>query len=274
MDELVDPPLVSQFGFCGCQHVTAANREHCLQSIERSGPAQGEGFAQFFASKIWNHHGDANCRFVYYKEFFDTVCRANNPNDPAICQPTTVGQQVGINTLPPFSVSCGQPFKWRNNHCPMSELAEMGTEMDWMRFLWNLNTVGSLLSPMTDIWQIYRHACNPGSTGNTNPGNCSDHQFASDELSWRERPVRPASGEPACRTNADCGDLPLRQTCIDAMPGSPFPCNELTPSCVCKLPAVGGFLQGAERLYVNDAAREQNVFDLGRTFGVSEDLTQ
>ena len=52
------------------------NKQHCLQSLETSGSAQIEGFAQFYASKIFNNRADSDCTFVYYKEFVDQVCRS------------------------------------------------------------------------------------------------------------------------------------------------------------------------------------------------------
>lgn len=267
---LIDPPFVDQFALCGCQHVRAANGEHCLQSIERGGVAQGEGFAQFFASKVWNEPTNDSCTFVYYKELFDEVCHGR---DPADCQPEVVGAVPGITTLPPFGINCREPFKWRNNHCPISEAAEMGTELDWIGFFYNLNRVGPLTSSMDDIWLIYRHACNPppvGQAPSSNPADCNGQV-----MGWNERPAIPARGGPPCRLSSDCLE---GERCRDATPGSDTQCSAAVADCQCKLPAMQGFRSGMQRLYGlkgvdENLAREVRILLLSTEFGVSEDLT-
>ena len=174
---LVDPPCGDIL--CGCEHVDAANAYHCLQSIENASAAAVEGFAQFYASKTWNRQNENDCAFVYYKEFLNpggcppgSTCTLfpASPADP-------LAQQHGQVAVipPPLAISCNTPFKWRNTFCPM---VEFGTEIDWMRFYWNVNTQGPNKSTMDDLFQIYRHACHPTSTI---PANCGS--------------------DPACRSN-------------------------------------------------------------------------
>jgi hypothetical protein len=156
---VVDPPWVADT--CGCAHVKAANQEHCLQSVERSGPAQGEGFAQFYASRSWNQDG-GDCTFTYYKEFLDATCRSSNPSD---CKPyTTPGGQQLVSTLPPAAVSCRQPVRWRNKQeCSIvsgssGKAGDYGTEYDWLGFFYSINRTHPRVA-MSDLWLIYRHAC-------------------------------------------------------------------------------------------------------------------
>ncbi|MDD9939493.1 MAG: PQQ-binding-like beta-propeller repeat protein [Myxococcales bacterium] len=165
-DPLVDPPFIDPL--CGCQHVEAANAQHCLQSVERAPRAHMEGYAQFYASKTWNHTGDTDCSFVYYKEFLFpgiTTCPAGQ--DCTTFTTTEHGDLLSI--LPPVSVSCRQPWTssggvtgWRNNFCPVSEVADFATELDMMGFLWNINTAdGNAGSSMAEIFEVYRRACHP-----------------------------------------------------------------------------------------------------------------
>jgi hypothetical protein len=203
------------------------------------------------------------------EEFFDTTCHAN---DPADCAPITAGMATGINTLPPFGISCRSKIKWRNGHCPVGAAAEMGTELDWMVFLWNLNTVGPTPSPMTDVWKIYRHACNPPAAGqppSNSPAACSGNE----ELSWSARPVLELTPARTCRWDKAQEDCQRGERCLNATVGSGATCTSASPSCVCKLPAVGGILEGAQRAYANDTLRSQNVAITGDSSGVSRDLS-
>ncbi|MCH9680869.1 MAG: hypothetical protein K0V04_05500, partial [Deltaproteobacteria bacterium] len=52
---------------CSCDHVSGSNGLHCLQSWEHVSAAQIEGFAQFYAARVWNDPG-SGCLFRYYKQ--------------------------------------------------------------------------------------------------------------------------------------------------------------------------------------------------------------
>jgi hypothetical protein len=119
---------------CACAFVTGSNALHCLQSYENGPAAQIEGFAQFFAARVWNNP-DASCLFRYYKQF-----REDN----------------GTVVQPPVNKACATWVNWRDNHCYGSW---GGTEYDWMVFLWNLHAVGSYKFSMHDIFEVYRGAC-------------------------------------------------------------------------------------------------------------------
>jgi hypothetical protein len=152
--EVDDPPGVDQL--CACSHIDRAESLHCLQSLERSSASQGEGIAHFYASKLWNLPDQSECRFNYYKNLLDISCPAG-----AECSPFDGRQLV----RPPLPVSCKQSVKWRNQHCEGRAIssdeapAQMGTEYDWLGFLWNVHTSAENASTMDDLYSIYQHAC-------------------------------------------------------------------------------------------------------------------
>lgn len=141
---------------CRCDHVESANKLHCLQSLERTGAAQGEGFAQFYAAKIFNQRSESDCTFVYYKEFVDQTCRSEECINWTPAAPSQFAQL--IRSQPPLAVGCADPPRWRNNFCGV---ADFGTELDWMAFYWQLHAgpgAGDLFS-MGDIYGVYTTAC-------------------------------------------------------------------------------------------------------------------
>jgi len=165
---LSDPPLMDES--CGCQHVNAANALHCLQSIERPGRANKEGFAQFFSSLIWNDTA-GDCVFNYYKEFLDPPAASGAAadcrvlNDPEACKTFAMRNgDTATVTLPPVPVSCKAPVRWRNRReCAVDARLEpiskpvMGTEYDWMTFLFAVNAdIG-----LSEVMSLYNHACHP-----------------------------------------------------------------------------------------------------------------
>jgi hypothetical protein len=261
---LVDPPFVDSMSpLCGCQHVGAANSEHCLQSIERTSAAQGEGFAQFFAAKGWNAPRTDDCKFVYYKELLqDTPCAAGET-----CLPFTVGQTSLFSKLPPFGISCETAFKWRNNHCPMGETAEMGTELDWLGFLWGVNTQGDSRATMNDLFAIYRNSCNP--LPSPGPGMPGEKCEGEEELGWSTRAPVPQDPAVACSA-ATASNCSADYACLN--PATRKRCRDGDTGCSCQRPAVFGISSGAALYFGNDPTRLQNVFDKGLTYGVTSDL--
>jgi hypothetical protein len=142
---------------CACDHVDTSNKLHCLQSVEEHGAANVEGFAQFFASRVWNRASDGDCTFKYYKEFFDGECVPGSSS----CEDFAGGKR----SRPPIPVSCLSPIRWRNKHCldlqvgPVEAVTDFGTELDWMGFLYASNTQGSNALSMSDIFGVFRTAC-------------------------------------------------------------------------------------------------------------------
>ena len=133
---LADPPGAP--ASCRCDHVSGSNGLHCLQSLEYTSTAQLEGYAQFFAARVWND-ADGGCLFRYYKQF-----RSDR----------------GLVIQPPVNVSCSDYVGWRDDHCSPS--TNGGTEYDWLQFLWNLHAAGSWKYSMHEIFDVYRGACSGG----------------------------------------------------------------------------------------------------------------
>jgi hypothetical protein len=152
---LIDPPNIPNL--CGCQHVTAANAVHCLQSAETFGGAFVEGWGQFFSTKAWNR---ATGTFVYYKEFLDDTCLGPQ----ASCSPfTQAGQPTRTKTLPPMPIDILAQKRWRNDHCgSYGGIGSHATELDVARFLWGIHTAPANRVDMTNIYGIFRQSCHPG----------------------------------------------------------------------------------------------------------------
>lgn len=258
-----DPPFVDSMSpLCGCQHVEAANRLHCLQSIERFDNAHSEGFAQFFASKAWNLPAGGGCKFVYYKEFLDTNCKDGNT-----CTPFSTGPNSPplVSNLPPLGIDCEAPMKWRNNHCPMSEASELATELDWLGFLWSLNTHGDAKTSMANLFSIYRNTCNPvpAPAAGQRGAKCEGDET----LSWSSREPVEFSPRRACSTaNSGC---PTDHSCLNPRRKH---CRDGETDCSCQTEAAFGFADGATLFYGNDPTRLQHVIDAGLRYGVTEAL--
>lgn len=128
---------------CNCTHVTGSgsNSIHCLQSREIIGGAEVEGFAQFYASRIWNDPSSSSCEFTYYKRFRTS--------------PTTVLD-------PPIVLSCknaiGSNPKWMITNC---DSTNEGIEYDWMLFLYGINTANTTeRTTVNNLSDIYKVMCN------------------------------------------------------------------------------------------------------------------
>jgi hypothetical protein len=138
------PDLPGAPELCTCAHVTSSNKAHCMQSLEVPSGAQDEGFAHYYAGLVWNDQSQQDCSFAYYKEF-------KKPD--GVVEPT------------PVRIDCASPTRWRNTRCVNSPatieyaLADMGTELDWLGFYWNVTTKTSEKVPITDLLSIYRVAC-------------------------------------------------------------------------------------------------------------------
>lgn len=148
------PPL------CRCNSVVVDDQLHCLQSLELPGAAELEGFAQFFASKVWNRGLENNCTYVYYKNFDDTACLPGVED----CAPSTANPGLFTNK-PPIPVACNVAVRWRNTHCVDSsssvDVLQYGTEYDWMEFFYAINNARDSAERwiMADIFNAYLAAC-------------------------------------------------------------------------------------------------------------------
>lgn len=162
-------------GACGCAFVTDPIMEgsHCLQSKNSWGIATNEGFAHYFASRVWNYDDPATCNFVYYK---------NIKEGAAILKP-------------PLTRSCAAPVKWMANNCP--ELFR-GVEWDWMNFQRAI-AVASAPTTLTDLLDIYKRACGGKSCNAVEKGFpdlavAADLKFGYDERAFEFRRAGGAYG--------------------------------------------------------------------------------
>lgn len=97
------------------------------------GIASAEGFAHYFASRVWNYDDPASCTFVYYKNF----------------------NEGGVIRQPPLARSCASEVRWLANNCSQ---AQRGVEWDWMNFQRAL-AVSPAPTALADLLEIYKAAC-------------------------------------------------------------------------------------------------------------------
>jgi len=139
---------------CRCDHVTelgaprpgtpylGTNRIHCLQAKVGDVGAIVEGFAQFYASRVFNEfNAAATCTFVYYKDSW-----------------TETATPVVQPSYKPFN--CAASVRWAESKCPTG-IAGRASERDEMSFLYSLNVAPASASSMDQIFEIYRFACHP-----------------------------------------------------------------------------------------------------------------
>ena len=113
-NQVVNEPL------CRCDHVTGVNDLHCLQSREQDGAARNEGWAHFYASRLFNTASHATAPFGYYKQ--------------VLVPPGNIPQDV---RQPPYNIDALAIYKWVERQCLQ---ANANSELDWMSFLYYLNT--------------------------------------------------------------------------------------------------------------------------------------
>ena len=127
---------------CGCSGLNpTGNTLHCLQSSERQGAAQLEGYAHYFAANTWNSRADTECVFTYYKGF-------RKPD-------LTIDQ-------PPAAKSCRTAARWGETYCPV---AERSTEYDWLGFYTGVVRGGAALDH-AELATLYRRMCTGSSATN------------------------------------------------------------------------------------------------------------
>src|SRR5690606_27122300 len=134
----------------------AANRRHCLQSIEPTSAAQIEGYGQFFAALVWNDDS-SSCKFNYYKEFLDPEKGVIPPPVSIDCSTRTACRETHM---------CGADPNAPQPGGQMLNPRKMSTELDWMNFLTELRKSDGV--GFNGIMNIYRHACHPENTPGAN----------------------------------------------------------------------------------------------------------
>jgi len=151
------PTVPDSLKLCRCDHIpTAAQRPHCLQSREYTGAAWQEGFAYFYAAKIFNDPQYSSCNIGYPKHvLYPVIIRGW---DPYVSYP------------PPVATSCRNAVKWRKRYCYDSNDANAGVEWDWMTFFWNIHWPNTALpslrrTSMADYYELKMRACTGSPTG-------------------------------------------------------------------------------------------------------------
>ena len=166
---LLDPPEVTDDD-CACQHVTAANALHCLQSAERYSAALDEGFGHFTSARANNWQvnpetgtAEEDCTFSYYKEVLSPDLMGLTCGTDVACTTTPRRDtDTGIKAYPPMGVDCGATFNWRDNQCGTNgPLATYATELDFLQFFWAIHGQGTPTERLTmdDIHSTLRAMC-------------------------------------------------------------------------------------------------------------------
>jgi hypothetical protein len=149
--------LAGQPALCTCALVPTDDNLHCLQSLEEPNAAEGEGFAQYFAARVFNDETHHSCTFVYYKNFGDTVCR------PGVSDCVTDPATGLILNPPPVPLSCVEVVRWRNQKCANfgADFLTFGTEYDWLQFLYGIgeNAAPDTRWSMSNVFDAYITAC-------------------------------------------------------------------------------------------------------------------
>jgi hypothetical protein len=115
---------------------------HALHSDEWSSSALTEGFAQFYATAVWNDTSESDGAFHYYKDDY---------------KEGTV-QDVDMADGP-----LGGEDAYLRNVCPGSDASKVGhgVELDWSRQLWDYRTLPGTAPTNLELLEQYRLAVNP-----------------------------------------------------------------------------------------------------------------
>lgn len=128
---------------------------HAFWSREGSRCAFKEAFADFYAADVWNDHNEDNCAFKYYKTNASTTdlgefiggaafdCAGDDGSDPGTTPDDFTNYQG--DTQVGYLTQCNEV-----NYL-MHHYYGLGTELDWLRVLWNLHTDGASPPSYTTI---------------------------------------------------------------------------------------------------------------------------
>jgi hypothetical protein len=98
---------------------------HALTSLEYTSAAIMEGFAHFLSADAYNDHNDATGRFTYYKSALGF------PRD------IQLEGESAFNAAAP-----SESNRFAQRVCDPTPGINSGTELDWLRFFWDLHTQG------------------------------------------------------------------------------------------------------------------------------------
>ena len=168
------PTVPDSLKLCRCDHVPGSGlQSHCLQSREYAAAAWQEGFAYFYAAKIFNDPQYSSCYIGYGKHVLHPVIIRGW--DPYVSYP------------PPVPTSCRNAVQWRKRYCYDSNDTNAGVEWDWMTFFWNIHHPNDSLASskrvsMTDYYEIKRRACTGSPSGMCSSSHTVTYQDFQDAL--------------------------------------------------------------------------------------------
>ena len=132
----------------------AQTNGHWFVSTEYQGAAFWEGFAHYYAAVAFNNDTtETDCSFHTYKPYdFDQSMDDVEDAQPIDCAGNPVIDDHG-DTPSSFTIT-GTDYYSAN--CITDGGHNRGTELDWLEFLWHLDTVGTLAPE--DFGEIYAYA--------------------------------------------------------------------------------------------------------------------
>lgn len=179
-----DPPSYTVYNplrnTCICQ----PGYSHCIQSREYIGAAQGEAYANFVATSLFNNR-EAESWFNYYKQIY------HGPNPyPA------------DTSFDPWLRWDGQS-KWIQNKCwPLgTDFGGLGSELDWGQFYWQLWATGTENQKFSfnDIHDVYRGRWDGGTLKG---GVQYTFRCCSSTSSCNTATITGPDGKPACSNSS------------------------------------------------------------------------
>lgn len=123
---LADPTCPAQAG------------SHDLNSLEWQSGAANEGFASYYAAVAWNQTQETNCTYVLTRQWADwNLDGIDNDVDVFSCEGAVPGESDAEDYAGEFC----------------SPSSNQGTQLDWMRFFWDLdNKEGLNTTDIVNIW--------------------------------------------------------------------------------------------------------------------------
>lgn len=126
---------------------TVSARDHEMNSKEWQSAAILEGWAHFYAAVAFNLTNETDCGFVYYKtQDYDL--------DPQHIVEAADPHAFSCEAGPIFTTTGVDAKDYLGDWCT-GDLDDRGTEMDWLRFWWDLLTEESATVAFDDCAAIY-----------------------------------------------------------------------------------------------------------------------
>lgn len=124
---------------------------HEMNGKEWQSAAIKEGWAHFYAAVAFNQTNETDCGFIYYKSQNYDLVGGNEAGDP---------HPFSCEAGPSFTTSGIGAKNYLEEKCT-GDLDDKGTEMDWLRFWWDLLTEESATVSFDDCTEIYAWSVSP-----------------------------------------------------------------------------------------------------------------